>query len=89
LPVDFPVTIYRWRKKSDGDRPHARYVLTEMGGIRYDYGLDECEDVGQTTDVSLLSHSAYELRWRDYQKETAAYTLIDHFSVLGSKKNPT
>jgi len=89
LPVDLPVAVYRWRKKPDGDKPHARYVLTELGGIRYDYGLDECEDVGQTTDVSLLSHSAYELRWRDYQKETAAYTLIDHFSVLGSKKNPT
>lgn len=87
LPVDFSVAVYRWRKKPDGDKPHARYVLTELGGIRYDYGLDEWEGDGQTTDVSLLSHSVYEQRWCDYQKETAAYTLIDHLSVLGGMKN--
>ncbi|MBU1706394.1 hypothetical protein KKB28_00590 [bacterium] len=88
LPVDFPVAVYRWQKKPDGDKPHARYVLTELGGICYDYGLDEWEGDGQTTDVSLLSHSVYEQRWSDYQEKTAAYTLIDNFPVHGGRENP-
>ncbi len=83
LPVGFPVAVYRWRKKPDGDKPHARYVLTELGGIRYDYGLDEWEGDGQTTDVSLLSHSVYERRWWEYQEKTAAFDLVDKIKVVG------
>lgn len=67
-----------------GDKPHARYILTEFGGIRYDYGLDKGE--GQTTDVSLIGPDAYKQRWQDYQLETSTYHLHDHFSVTGSKK---
>jgi len=84
------VHVLLWRRKEKekgkgkGDKPHARYVLTERGGIQYDYGLDEGD--GQTTDVYLMSHNVYEQRWRDYQKETAAYHLHDHFCVTGSKK---
>ena len=62
--------------------------LTELGGIRYDYGLDEWEGEGQTTDVSLLSTSLYEKRWQDYQKDTAAFVRVDEIKVLGEKITP-
>ncbi len=86
IPEGFKIGVFQWEAKRFGDRPHARYILTERGGICYDYGIDEGD--GQTTDVSLIDHSVYEQRWRDYQKETAAYHLNDNFSVTGSKKNP-
>lgn len=88
IPEGFTMEIFRWETMPSGDKPHARYVLTEWGGIRYDYGLDEWEGVGQTTDVSLLTHPVYEQRWREYQKETAIYKLINNLSVTGGKKNP-
>jgi hypothetical protein len=88
IPEGFTMEVFRWETKPSGDKPHARYVLTERGGIRYDYGLDEWEGSGQTTDVSLLTHSLYEQRWKEYQKETAIYKLINNFPVLGDKKNP-
>ena len=80
--------IFRWQRNDDGDKPHPRYVLTERGGIRFEYGLDEWDGEGQTTDVSLLSHSLYKQRWKDYQKETAAYHLYDNCTVTGSKEIP-
>lgn len=87
IPEGFRIEVFRWETKQSGDKPHARYVLTELGGIRYDYGLDEWEGDGQTTDVSLLTHSLYEQRWKEYLKETAIYKLINNFSVLGDKKD--
>jgi len=74
IPKGFTMMVFRWEGKATGDKPHARYVLSELGGIRYDYGLDEWK--GETTDVSLLSTSLYEQRWRDYQKETSAFELF-------------
>jgi hypothetical protein len=88
IPVGSTMQILRWESKQAGDKPHARYVLTERGGIHYDYGLDEWEGDGQTTDVSLLREPQREQRWRDYHKETAAYTLIIDFPVFGIKDIP-
>ncbi len=86
IPECLSIEVFQWEAKLSGDKPHARYILTEFGGIRYDYGIDEGE--GQTTDVSLLGHKAYEQRWRNYQEETAAYHRYDKFTVTGSKINP-
>jgi hypothetical protein len=83
LPENVQLEILRWQGIGDGDKPHARYILTERGGLRFDYGLDEWEGEGQTTDVSILGHTVYEKRWRDYQKETAAFRLIDTIFVNG------
>jgi hypothetical protein len=33
------VTIYRWREKNGGADFHARYLLTDKGGIRVDAGF--------------------------------------------------
>jgi len=77
IPEGFALKVFRWESRLTGDKPHARYILTERGGIRYDYGIDEWKGEGQTTDVSLLSEDLYRRRWADYQVGTAAYTLID------------
>jgi len=86
IPEGFTMLVFRWESKASGDKPHARYVLTELGGIRYDYGLDEWEGKGRTTDVSLLSTSLYEQRWRDYHRETAAFELIGTPLIIGGTR---
>ncbi len=88
LPENVHLEILRWQGIDDGDKPHARYILTEHGGIRFDYGLDEWEGDGQTTDVSLLAQSVYEKRWCDYQQKTAAFNLVDSIVVYGKKLQP-
>jgi len=55
---------------------HARYILTDIVGVRVDTGLDyQINGDNQTTDVGLLDRAIYEQRWRELQKDT---TVFDH-----------
>jgi hypothetical protein len=29
-----------WKERENGERFHARYILTDIGGVRFDAGLD-------------------------------------------------
>jgi hypothetical protein len=90
IPEGFTLKVLKWRTmeeiRAEGkEKIHPRYVLTELGGIKYDYGLDE-DKQGSTTDVDLLSPVQYKKRWQNYQKETAAFELVDELSVEGKKR---
>lgn len=65
VPVGMRVAIRRLQEKPGGEGLHNRYVLTELGGVRFDYGLDEGSS-GTTDDLSLLERHVYEQRWRQY-----------------------
>jgi len=71
LPAGLPLDVYRWEQLrfgdgSRGDRLHPRYVLTDIGGVRIEGGLDT-GPVGETTDVSLLSDELWQKRWEQYR----------------------
>ncbi len=60
VPSGVLLTVCFWPNTSDGQRLHPRFVLTERGGVHFDYGLDEGPG---TTLVSLLDHKVFlELR---------------------------
>ena len=82
LPRGVAITFYLWKERPGGEKLHARYVLTDRGGVRFDVGLD-LGDVGQTTDVSILGERLHLLRWKDFQAATAAYDLEHQFKVVG------
>lgn len=76
FPAGSKLRILKWERKSVGDAMHPRYLLTERGGIRIDYGLAE-GNLGETTDVQLLDVATYETRWKNYQETTSAFDLVD------------
>lgn len=82
IPKGMKMKIVRWTEKFGGEKLHARYLLANIGGLRYETGLDEGK-TGETTDVSILDIALYEKRWTNYQKETAAYDLVDEFEIEG------
>jgi hypothetical protein len=86
LSEEFPVVFIRWNRLPTlaGDRMHPRYILTERGGLRFDYGLDEGGD-GETTDVSILDWGVYERRWREFLPESQTYQFKDGWIVSGSR----
>jgi hypothetical protein len=57
------------------ERLHDRFVLTDRGGVLSTYGWDSGEP-GQTSEVSLLDEDSYLLRWKQYQRENAAFDLV-------------
>ena len=76
------ICLFRWKKKEKGEGIHARYVLTEKGGVKIDWGLDTGPE-GVTTDVSLMDESLWEKRWKDYQETSETFDLIDKITISG------
>lgn len=85
IPRGVAVKFVRLEQRQFGDKLHARYFLTELGGIRFDVGLDAGEP-GETTDIGLLSDDLYRTRWSDFQEESRGFDLIDEFTVYGEAK---
>lgn len=82
LPKGARVRFFRWKEDDFKSKPHARYILTDVGGIQIDYGLDAA---GRgTTHATLLDDSFYEQTWREYQEQTAKFRLSDVTEVVGT-----
>ncbi len=71
----FPLELYQWKRiASGGHRLHPRYILTEIGGVRIENGLDVGKP-GEETDVSLLDTNLWEQRWSEFQTQSTPFTL--------------
>lgn len=83
FPDGVALVFYRWRERSEGEKLHARYILTELGGIRYDGGLDESNDPDgpQTTDVAALDPETYRKRWNEFHPDAGVFELVDAWNV--------
>ncbi len=53
IPAGMKIKVLRWRQKTGGLNFHARYLLTDRGGIGIDAGFSS-EGGGERTDVHLL-----------------------------------
>jgi hypothetical protein len=74
----------RWRSLNQPlrDAMHPRYILTELGGLRYDYGLCEGKD-GETTDIQIIPKggAVYQQRWADFCATSQCFEFMDGFEV--------
>lgn len=77
------LVFVRWKTIDGGDNMHARFILTERGGLRYDYGLDE-GDEGESTDVDCLDQEVYQHRWSQYHPESGDFELVDAWIVTAT-----
>ncbi|HRW59669.1 MAG TPA: hypothetical protein P5340_03350 [Defluviicoccus sp.] len=75
IPPGWTVTFFRWREKPRGEDFHARYVLTDIGGLDINAGLDEAP--GQTTDVRRMGSDVYQQRLKDFQRDADTYELVE------------
>lgn len=53
IPSETSIKLVRWRERPNGVNFHARYLLTDRGGIGVDAGFSS-EGAHQATDVQLL-----------------------------------
>lgn len=88
IPVNIQLRIVRWDVKAGiegGEGMHARYVLTERGGVKIDWGLDAGRR-GQTTDVSLMDDHLWKKRYGMFNEKATVLELVDHVSIVGTKE---
>ncbi len=62
------LTVFFW--KPGTENLHPRFLLTDVGGLQYDYGLDEGRHNLETTIVVLQSPSRWKDEWQRYSHET-------------------
>ena len=84
LPPSLALRFIRWKslEQPSRDAMHPRYLLTDLGGLRYDYGLCEGND-GETTDVQFVPRGGaiYEQRWADCLPVSNRFEFVDGFEV--------
>lgn len=82
IPAGSEMYLSRWDSIPQGEGIHARYVLTERGGVRIDWGLDTGRG-GQTTDVTLMDDCLWKQRWEEYHEPSKTFDLIDKITISG------
>ena len=85
-----PIDIIRWDKIENGEAMHPRYILTEQGGMRYDYGIARGNH-GETCDVSIFdknSGDTYETRWSQYCASSTDYKFMQGYRLKGDDIMP-
>ncbi len=67
LPNGWTLDVCYWDTMPSGGKPHARFLLTEVGGIYFDHGLDE--GTGQTL-VTLLEDEVWVGLFRTFDSRS-------------------
>lgn len=87
IPEDLQVFLYQWRKKLKGQSVHNRFILTDIGGISFQHGLDSGED-GDTDDIGRLDSTQHEFRCQQYNPEDSSFDLAaDPILLIGKKRD--
>ncbi|CAG1005825.1 hypothetical protein RHIZO_03207 [Rhizobiaceae bacterium] len=75
IPAGMSVAIYCWREKAGGAEFHARYLLTDKGGIGIDAGFS-ADGAHQTTDMHLMSYDLSQQRLASFARTATDYDLV-------------
>lgn len=86
IPEGMKVTIFCWRQKIGGADFHARYLLTDKGGIGVDAGFS-AEGSHQTTDMHLMSLPLSQEKVKAFSRGATDYDLVE--PVLEVKSDGT
>ena len=89
VPEKMRVLVRRLRQRQGGEQLHNRYILSDLGGVSFGYGLDE-GDEGETDDITLMEREQYEARWSQYSGDPPAAfeqegTAVE---VVGTRRLP-
>lgn len=68
------IDAFAWAERVE--RPHNRYVLSNIGGVLVPHGLDSAKSAGQTDDLRVLSKEQHRARWAQFDRASTELRLI-------------
>lgn len=74
IPQGMSVALYAWNERAGGEDFHARYLLTEVGGVSVDAGFS-AEGEHQTVQVALLASDFCERKRQAFARDSEVYEL--------------
>lgn len=81
IPAGMAVKVHCWKQKVGGADFHARYLLTEKGGIALDAGFS-AEGNYQTTDMHRLDAAFCLERVAAFDRAATVYELFEHVLLI-------
>lgn len=84
LPIGVTVAFFCWREKSGGEDFHARYLLTDNGGINVEFGF-EATGSHQTVPLTLLPSDLLSERISRFQPDAKIYDLVEPVFVIAAE----
>ena len=76
IPNGMTITLFRWKRRTGGEEFHARYILTERGGMRFDEGLAEGR-AGERSDVALMDQALVQNRRDALDRDAVVFELVE------------
>ncbi|MBI5772619.1 MAG: hypothetical protein HZA89_02615 [Verrucomicrobia bacterium] len=74
VPSGTTLRVFFWQQNPKGKKLHPRFLLTEFGGLQFDYGLDE-GDEGDKTIVTLMEEELWRQAREDYSDSGSAFEI--------------
>jgi hypothetical protein len=74
VPTGLTLRVFFWRQKPGGLEMHPRFILTDLGGMNFENGLDEGE-LGTVTLVTLLDCPVWQKYASDYCRSSTTFDL--------------
>lgn len=93
IPTGVTVQVFRWKEFDSTaekyERLHNRYILTDLGGLRFGIGLDQSNssssDTSESDDVSVLTKGQHGKRSEQYCSESECFEpLGEPFEIIGT-----
>jgi len=75
IPIEVSICIVRIKERPGGEKVHQRYILTDLGGVLIDPGIDDGQP-GETYDINLMDRNQFDLRWKQYAGDSPAFDHV-------------
>lgn len=75
LPAGMSIVLFCWKERADGTDFHARYLLTDIGGINIEAGFS-AEGAHQMVQFGLLTFDIAASRLRDLERNSTVYDPV-------------
>ncbi len=92
IPRKHEVLFVQWKRRDPGEKFHARYILSDIGGICFDPGLDVNDEksLGGISKLELVDGEIYKKLWDiyDYSRKSdrdSVYEYVSHVPIEGIK----
>lgn len=86
LPRGLTLKVVFWSPKPKGENLHPRFVLTDQGGLKYDYGFDEGDSPVETTIIDLISKVLHSQIWKEYDISGGTFDLDPDKHIIDIKR---
>jgi len=84
LPPGVTLNAMLWRERNGGVQFHERLIVTDIGGVLIDPGIDDCDGhPGETYVLRLLSRQEVPNYLAKFVPDTAPYDLVEQQQVTG------